>query len=201
MSSVPCAARPDGSTRRGARPGRSWDNGAIPVSEATLNRTTFRTSRLLDFASEKELVAQIGHATEAWPLVILKELVDNAIDACEEAGIAPGGRSHGRAQRDHRRGQRPGHPGRDVIERRPRLLGPGQLARGLRQPDPRCAGQRAQDDRRDAVRPRRHAGRTVIETRGAAPPDRPWRRPHPSAADRRAPRRARRCRCRDPGHR
>jgi Histidine kinase-, DNA gyrase B-, and HSP90-like ATPase len=59
------------------------------VSAVTLNRTTFRTSRLLDFASEKELVAQIGHAKEAWPVVILKELVDNAIDACEEAGIAP----------------------------------------------------------------------------------------------------------------
>jgi hypothetical protein len=35
-----------------------------------LERTTFRTSRLLDFASEKELVAQIGHAREAWPIVV-----------------------------------------------------------------------------------------------------------------------------------
>jgi DNA topoisomerase VI subunit B len=56
---------------------------------AVLNRATFRTSRLLDFASEKELVAQTGHRREQWPLVILKELVDNALDACEEAGIAP----------------------------------------------------------------------------------------------------------------
>jgi DNA topoisomerase VI subunit B len=56
---------------------------------ATLERATFRTSRLLDFASEKELIAQIGHQKAAWPLVILKELVDNAIDTCEEAGIAP----------------------------------------------------------------------------------------------------------------
>jgi DNA topoisomerase VI subunit B len=56
---------------------------------AVLNRTTFRTSRLLDFASEKELVAQTGHKREQWPLVILKELIDNAIDAAEEAGIAP----------------------------------------------------------------------------------------------------------------
>src|SRR5262249_42895435 len=57
--------------------------------EPALQRATFRTSRLLDFASEKELVAQTGHRREAWPLVILKELVDNAIDACEEAGVAP----------------------------------------------------------------------------------------------------------------
>jgi hypothetical protein len=35
------------------------------------------------------LTAQIGHQRDDWPLVILKELVDNAIDACEEAGIAP----------------------------------------------------------------------------------------------------------------
>ena len=56
---------------------------------AILKRATLHTSRLLDFASEKELVAQTGHDRSAWPLVVLKELVDNAIDACEEAGIAP----------------------------------------------------------------------------------------------------------------
>ena len=33
------------------------------MTDATLNRTTFTTSRLLDFASEKELVAQTGHST------------------------------------------------------------------------------------------------------------------------------------------
>ena len=32
---------------------------------------------------------QIGHAKELWPLALLKELVDNALDACESAGIAP----------------------------------------------------------------------------------------------------------------
>jgi DNA topoisomerase VI subunit B len=56
---------------------------------AALKRATLRTSRLLDFASEKELVAQTGHERGAWPLVVLKELVDNAIDACEETGVAP----------------------------------------------------------------------------------------------------------------
>jgi hypothetical protein len=58
-------------------------------SRAVLDRTTFATSRLLDFASIKELTAQTGHDLRDWPLVILKELVDNAADACEEAGIAP----------------------------------------------------------------------------------------------------------------
>ena len=46
-------------------------------------------SRLLDFFSEKELTAQTGHATAQWPIVVLKELVDNALDACEEANVAP----------------------------------------------------------------------------------------------------------------
>src|SRR4051812_46371413 len=53
-----------------------------------LQRTTFSTSRLLDFASAKELTAQTGHAVDDWPLVV-QELLDNANDACEEAGIAP----------------------------------------------------------------------------------------------------------------
>jgi DNA topoisomerase VI subunit B len=54
-----------------------------------LERLTFRTSRLLDFVGKRELTAQIGHGVEEWPLSTAKELVDNAIDAAEEAGIAP----------------------------------------------------------------------------------------------------------------
>ena len=71
---------------------------AMPVkrSEPRLDRTTFTTSRLLDFCSEKELTAQTGHDVDDWPLVIVKELVDNALDACEEAGIAPEIDSQGR---------------------------------------------------------------------------------------------------------
>src|SRR3954451_15194205 len=56
---------------------------------ALSSRETFRTSRLLDFASERELVAQIGHRVEQWPQVAVKELVDNSLDACEEAGVPP----------------------------------------------------------------------------------------------------------------
>ena len=52
-------------------------------------REVFRTSRLLDFASERELTAQIGHPPGQWARVAVKELVDNAIDACEEHAIAP----------------------------------------------------------------------------------------------------------------
>src|SRR5262249_42946710 len=47
------------------------------------------TSRLLDFCSRNELIAPTGHSPESWPLVLLKELVDNSVDACEDAGISP----------------------------------------------------------------------------------------------------------------
>jgi DNA topoisomerase VI subunit B len=60
-----------------------------PPTPPRLTRTTFATSRLLDFCSRKELVAQIGHEPAAWPLVAVKELVDNALDACEEASTPP----------------------------------------------------------------------------------------------------------------
>ena len=59
------------------------------MKPAILTRATFKTSRLLEFCSLKELVKQIGHSADYWPLVILKELVDNAIDAAEEANAAP----------------------------------------------------------------------------------------------------------------
>jgi hypothetical protein len=59
------------------------------MNEPRLDRIAFRTSRLLDFTSLRELTAQIGHPPADWPLVVVKELVDNALDACEEAAIAP----------------------------------------------------------------------------------------------------------------
>lgn len=55
----------------------------------SLTRTTFQTSRLIEFCNRKELVNQTGHEVADWPLVIAKELVDNAIDSAEEANIAP----------------------------------------------------------------------------------------------------------------
>jgi DNA topoisomerase VI subunit B len=56
---------------------------------SALVRTAFTTSRLLEFFSEKELTLQMGCTPDLWPLALLKELVDNALDACETAGVAP----------------------------------------------------------------------------------------------------------------
>jgi DNA topoisomerase VI subunit B len=55
----------------------------------TLDRTTFQMSRVLEFFSEKELQMQIGFPMHAWPIALIKELIDNALDACETAGILP----------------------------------------------------------------------------------------------------------------
>jgi DNA topoisomerase VI subunit B len=61
----------------------------VPVKRGKLTRVPFRVSRLMEFCTRKELVNQTGHAEYDWPLVVLKEMADNGLDACEEAGIAP----------------------------------------------------------------------------------------------------------------
>ena len=59
------------------------------MAEAILNRQTFTFSRELEFFSEKELTTQIGLPSEYWLSVILKELLDNALDGCETASVSP----------------------------------------------------------------------------------------------------------------
>lgn len=54
-----------------------------------MTRTVFSTSRLLEFCTVAELTKLVGCEPDRWPLVIVKELADNAIDACEETGAAP----------------------------------------------------------------------------------------------------------------
>jgi DNA topoisomerase VI subunit B len=59
------------------------------MSAPVLDRITFKTSRLAEFCSEKELINRTGHDSDCWPLVVLKELLENGLDACEESGVAP----------------------------------------------------------------------------------------------------------------
>jgi len=51
--------------------------------------SAFTISRRAEFASKPELTKQIGHPPEDWPVAAVKELVDNALDDCERAGVAP----------------------------------------------------------------------------------------------------------------
>jgi DNA topoisomerase VI subunit B len=54
-----------------------------------LQREVFETRRQLEYFSGKELSMQLGAAPSGWGLVLIKELVDNALDACETAGTPP----------------------------------------------------------------------------------------------------------------
>jgi hypothetical protein len=66
------------------------------MTAPTLARTTFRTSRLLGFGSPKQLIAQAKHREDQRPLVALKDLVDNALDAGITPVVLPGaGSDHG----------------------------------------------------------------------------------------------------------
>jgi DNA topoisomerase VI subunit B len=58
-------------------------------SGPTLERDVFTTSRRAEFCTRRELERQTGHDADDWPLYVVKELLDNAIDGTEEAGIAP----------------------------------------------------------------------------------------------------------------
>jgi DNA topoisomerase VI subunit B len=60
-----------------------------PHAEPKLTRVAFKVSRLMEFCTLRELQNQTGHSYDDWALVVLKELMDNALDACEEAEVAP----------------------------------------------------------------------------------------------------------------
>jgi hypothetical protein len=61
----------------------------VKLAKKKLTRVPFTVSRLMEFCTRRELVNQTGHDVWQWPLVVLKELADNALDACDESEIAP----------------------------------------------------------------------------------------------------------------
>lgn len=52
-------------------------------------RTFFETPRAAEFLTTDGLRKRTGHTAEWFAVVALKELVDNALDACEQAGVTP----------------------------------------------------------------------------------------------------------------
>lgn len=54
-----------------------------------LQRQTHTTNRSFEFFNETELTKQIGFSKEQWLIALAKELIDNALDACEAAGVSP----------------------------------------------------------------------------------------------------------------
>lgn len=53
------------------------------TQQPKLERTTFTFSRALEYFDIKELQAQTGQAADNFPSVVVKELLDNALDECE----------------------------------------------------------------------------------------------------------------------
>ena len=58
-------------------------------STKQLDRTVFTFSRTLEYFDIKELQAQTGQPSHNFPLVVVKELIDNALDECEYARVTP----------------------------------------------------------------------------------------------------------------
>jgi len=56
---------------------------------AKLERTTFAASRAAEYFDARQLSTLTGTPTNEFANVVLKELVDNSLDACETAGIPP----------------------------------------------------------------------------------------------------------------
>ena len=92
-----------------------------------LARVPFKVSRLMEFCTRRELVNQTGHDVYEWALVVQKELLDNALDAAEEAEIAPVVIDRSQWPVDRHPGQRSRHSGEDD-RGHPRLQHPGFVA-------------------------------------------------------------------------
>jgi DNA topoisomerase VI subunit B len=72
-----------------AKPDRVIRQKSKAKPEPKLTRVAFKVSRLMEFCTLRELQNQTGHSVYDWALVVLKELMDNALDACEEAEVPP----------------------------------------------------------------------------------------------------------------
>lgn len=54
-----------------------------------LQRTTFKISRAAQYIEARALTAMTGQGEGKFADVVTKELMDNALDACETSGVAP----------------------------------------------------------------------------------------------------------------
>ena len=59
------------------------------IEPITQPRSVLSFSREYELATEPELAKRMGCARDEWLPTLVKELIDNALDAAEEAGIAP----------------------------------------------------------------------------------------------------------------
>ena len=138
-----------------------------------LQRTTFSTSRLLDFARRRS--SRPRPATR-WTTGRL-----SSSRSCSTTPSTPARRpasprkSRSRSTTTGSRQRQRSWPAGQDDRGRARLLDPGELARGVLLPNPRRPRQRAQNDRRHAVRARdgeRGGSRSRLAARAIASPSR-----------------------------
>ena len=181
--------------------GKNCTVDAKPLTKlgSVLTRKQFVTSRLADFADPKKLAVQIGHGPSWWPDVILKELVDNALDAAEGAGVAPEiaitvtGASISVSDNG---GGMPTKAVKQILN----YVTKASIERRLCQPDARSAGQRPSDTARHAPRADRQARPHCDREPGRSTPHHVRRRPDLARAAPRPSDRSYRRRGRDEGH-
>ena len=114
-------------------------------AELPVQRTVFATSRASEFLELRAIQAQTGQPEDAFGHVVVKELLDNALDAAESADRAPvieiSTRTDGEHRLCHRHRQRSrhqrGHRGRHL-----QLRCAGVRQGPLPWPVPRCSRQR-----------------------------------------------------------
>ncbi|MHB8956042.1 MAG: ATP-binding protein [Pirellulaceae bacterium] len=71
-------------------PKRQRNNGKRQCGNGqTSPREAFSISRSSEYLSEKELEKQLGYPRRLWHLAVVKELLDNSLDHCEEIGVLP----------------------------------------------------------------------------------------------------------------
>src|SRR5215211_121333 len=59
------------------------------MMQGKLERTTFETSRASEYFDARQLSTLTGVGQQEFASVCLKELIDNALDACETHGVPP----------------------------------------------------------------------------------------------------------------
>jgi hypothetical protein len=78
-------------TSKGVTTSRPFDDPItfLGDSMSNLKRSHFSVARAAEYFDIKELVPQTGQPSYKFGEVVLKELIDNALDACESASIEP----------------------------------------------------------------------------------------------------------------
>jgi DNA topoisomerase VI subunit B len=67
----------------------STGSGSRLKRNGKIQKTAFDTPLSIDYFYADKLQKHVSRPIRDFPAVVLKELVDNALDACEDAGVAP----------------------------------------------------------------------------------------------------------------